>query len=262
MAKYRQVHTHIWKDGWFLDLEPAHKLFFIYLFSNERASISGIYELPKRVMSFESGLTLTEIQDAFNAFAEAGKALYQDGVVWVVNLRKYHETKSPKVQKCILDDVERVKDCELKGIYMQRYGIDRVSSVEDTLDIPRSSSSISSSNGSGSEETMHTQEMPGPPSTHDDCRQEMVSHIGGAVKDTYAIGLNSDKFEQVADALIDQGITTEQVDAFPAWWSANGHYEGRPALKSLLDNIKESIAPAVVTDDWGSDAKVYYEPKT
>jgi hypothetical protein len=148
MAKYRQVHTHIWKDGWFLDLEPAHKLFFIYLFSNERASISGLYELPRRVMSFESGLTLTEIQDAFDAFAEAGKALYQDGVVWVVNLRKYHETASPKVQKCILDDVSRIKDCELKGIYCEKYGIDRVS--YDTLSIPRSSSSSSNSNSSGS----------------------------------------------------------------------------------------------------------------
>lgn len=147
MAKYRQVHVHIWKDSWFLDLEPAHKLFFIYLFTNERASIAGIYELSKRVMAFESGLTFSEIDAAFEAFTAAQKAFYDDGVVWVVNLRKYHETKSPKVQKCIADDISSIKSCKIKSMYIDRYGIDRVS---NTLSIPRSSSSISSSNSSGS----------------------------------------------------------------------------------------------------------------
>ena len=148
MAKYRQVHTHMWKDPWFLDLEPKHKLFFVYLFTNERASISGLYELSKRVMMFESGLTASEIDAAFQAFAANEKAFFADDVVWVVNLRKYHETKSPKIQKAIEDDVSGVKDGEIKRIYCAAYGMDRVSC--DTLDIPRSSSS----NGSGSRSSL------------------------------------------------------------------------------------------------------------
>ena len=42
MPGYRQLHTHIWSDNWFAELEPDLKLLFIYLFSNERASICGL----------------------------------------------------------------------------------------------------------------------------------------------------------------------------------------------------------------------------
>jgi hypothetical protein len=150
MTKFRQVHTKIWKDDWFMDLSATNKLFFLYLFTNERASISGIYELPLKVMSFESGLTNKEIEDAFNVFNVAGKARYQDGVVWVASLRKYHETKSPKVQTKILADVSAVKDCELRGIYCDLYGIDTLSDIEDTVSIPLYSIVLSSINSSSS----------------------------------------------------------------------------------------------------------------
>ena len=56
MAGYRQIHTQIWKDEWFLDLEPQAKLLFIYLFGNENTSLSGIYKLPLKVILFETGL--------------------------------------------------------------------------------------------------------------------------------------------------------------------------------------------------------------
>ncbi len=44
MADFRNIHTHIWKDAWFCELQPDEKLLFIYLFSNERASVCGMYE--------------------------------------------------------------------------------------------------------------------------------------------------------------------------------------------------------------------------
>jgi hypothetical protein len=136
MANFRQVHTKIWKDDWFLDLQAEHKLFFIYLFTNEMASISGIYELSQRVMSFESGLTQKEIQAAFQEFQKAGKAYYDDGVVWIANLRKYHETSSNLVQTRIIKDITAVKDCPLKESYCEAYGIDRVSVESNGVSIP------------------------------------------------------------------------------------------------------------------------------
>lgn len=181
MANYRQVHTKIWKDGWFLDLKPAHKLFFIYLFTNDCASISGIYELPKRVMSFEAGLTSKEIDAAFEVFAEARKALYQDGVVWIVNLRKYHETASPKVQTRIENDVLGIKDCELKGIYCEAYGIDTVSS--DMVSIPpyksksKSTSSITSKSGNGGSGGKGAE--PEKPDVYSEMRQEWAALFPG-----------------------------------------------------------------------------------
>ena len=145
MANFRQVHTKIWKDDWFLDLKPIHKLFFIYLFTNERASLAGIYELPMRVMSFESGLSPKEIDGAFQVFTEAQKAHYMGGVVWVMSLRRYHETSSSKVQTRILKDLAEVKECELKGIYCELYGIDTLSVEKNGVSIPPYTSSIVSS---------------------------------------------------------------------------------------------------------------------
>ena len=250
MAKYRQVHTHIWKDGWFLELEPIYKLFFIYLFTNERASISGIYELSKRVMSFESGLTYPEIDKAFEIFEIAQKAYYDDVVVFVVNLRKYHETKSPKVQTAITADVNAIKDCRLKGIYMERYGIDRVS---DTLSIPRSSSSSSISSGFSSKNG-HEIEIDTERDKH---LGEYVNALASIVKETCAIGVNDDYFERVAGAVLDNGGTIEDIKAFSQWWNDNGDYQGRPYLKSFLQHFKESIEarkPNMIPEDWGSNA--------
>ncbi len=136
MANFRQVHTKMWKDSWFIELPAEHKLLFIYLFTNEQASISGIYELSERVISFETGLTQKEIKSAFEYFEQSQKAAFMGGVVWIFNLRKYHETQSPKVQNKIKKDLEMVKDGTLKGKYCELYGIDMVSEENDRVCIP------------------------------------------------------------------------------------------------------------------------------
>jgi hypothetical protein len=260
MAKYRQVHVHIWKDGWFLDLEPKFKLFFIYLFTNERASISGIYELPKRVMSFESGLTFSEIDDAFKVFEQENKAYLDDGVVWIANLRKYHETRSPKVQKCIADDIAAVKDCQLKDIYIGRYGIDRVS---DTLSIPRSSSRDSSSNSSGNGPSPKYGHDPAetPSSEFYEKRNRMMCAIDGATKDKLVFGTESEeRFKRVAETFLADGDTPEMLAGFAGFWKkkTDKPYDHKPWLKSLVDNWEEYKISrnkiAAIPADWGKNA--------
>lgn len=121
MAEYRQIHTRIWKDSWFLSLEPAHKLLFIYLFGNERASVAGIYELPLPVICFETGLEEPVIQTGLAVFAEAGKVVYEDNIVWVVNLRKYNDSGSSKVKVKIDKDVAAIPEGVVKTLYAQHY---------------------------------------------------------------------------------------------------------------------------------------------
>lgn len=47
MAKYRQLYTEFWKDGFVVELEPEEKYFYLYLLTNANTSQCGIYELPK-----------------------------------------------------------------------------------------------------------------------------------------------------------------------------------------------------------------------
>lgn len=216
MAKYRQVHTKIWKDEWFGELSPQHKLFFVYLFTNELASISGLYELPKRVMSFESGLSYGEIDTAFIEFSRAGKAYYDDSVVWVVNLRKYHETSSPKVQSCIQKDIDAVKDCEMKKKYLDSYGIDTLSIPENNVYIPRSSSSSGFSSL--------------------DRISEYITELSQVAKETYASGFNEEKYESAAYTLIGWDVPPSDVAGFSEYWSRHGWHNGKPALKNILDH--------------------------
>jgi len=137
MANYRQIHVQIWKDQWFLDLPPDFKLLFIYLFSNERTSVAGIYDLSLRVIEFETGLDLETIEAGLAEFARAGKAYYEEGLVWVVNLRKYNATNSIKVRTRIQHDLLALPDCNLLRRYLDHEGCPMEDDArEDYLDAP------------------------------------------------------------------------------------------------------------------------------
>ncbi len=125
MSGYRQLHTHIWSDGWFVELEPDLKLLFIYLFSNERASICGLYELPIRTIAFETGLEREAIKQGLEVFTKADKARYdfEASVVWVRNMLKYQGSMSPKVQARIQADIKAVPDCDLKRQFLDTLAI-------------------------------------------------------------------------------------------------------------------------------------------
>ncbi len=240
MARYRQVHTKIWKDDWFSELSSIHKLFFIYLFTNELASISGIYTLSKRVMAFESGLSSQQIDESFSVFSESGKAFYADGIVWVPNLRKYHETKSPKVQIAIQKDIESVKDCELKNKYMELYGIDTLSIPENRVSIPRSIYSSSSSSSSNSNGTMKNEYLP-------PALQELMDALIAITKESYSG--NETKFYDSMTQLSGHDATPEQVGGFAAWWIDNGYYRGKPALKSICTEWLNYVSGETVNAD-------------
>jgi hypothetical protein len=108
----------MWADAWFLDLLPEEKLLFIYLFSNEHASMCGLYELPLKMMAFETGLRTDAITLTLHRFGEAGKVLYAPPYIWVPNLRKYNENRSPKVAAMIQAQLADIPDCDLKRRYL------------------------------------------------------------------------------------------------------------------------------------------------
>jgi DnaD/phage-associated family protein len=126
MSGYRQLHTKMWSDTWFTGLRTELKILFIYLFSNERASVCGLYELPVRTISFETGLDREVIKKGLEVFNNADKVKYdfEAGVVWVRNMLKYQGSTSPKVKARIQADIKAVPECDLKKRFL------------DTLSIP------------------------------------------------------------------------------------------------------------------------------
>lgn len=115
---FRQIHTQIWKDDYFLELAPEEKLLFIYLFSNENTSLTGLYKISMRVICFETGLDQRFVADTLSKFEQAGKVCYENNLMWVINMRKYHETRSPTIKTAIAKDLARIPDCPLKKRYL------------------------------------------------------------------------------------------------------------------------------------------------
>lgn len=86
-----------------------------------------------------------------------------------------------------------------------------------------------------------------------DAIEEMKSTISQIVKEVLAAGISEDKFEAAAISLINRNITREQVRTFGEWWKANGYYKGKPAIKTLLDEIENSLmvhSPNGVAGAW------------
>jgi hypothetical protein len=135
MANYRQIHTQIWRDDWFFGLDPREKLLFMYLFANDSASLSGIYKLPKPIIAFETGLTAPFVDKALDKFEQAGKVIYREGIVWVINLGKYHNYKNPKVDARITADIEAIPASAIKNTYLIKHGLMEYAEGMDTLSI-------------------------------------------------------------------------------------------------------------------------------
>lgn len=129
MAGYRQIHTKIWKDEFFIDLDPVEKLLFIYLFSNELATITGMYSIPLRVISNETGIDKDTVRTTLDKFENAGKIKRDDGILWVVNMQTYNANPGPTVKTKIQRDLASIPDSEIKNEYLKRY-------PADTLPIP------------------------------------------------------------------------------------------------------------------------------
>jgi len=161
MANYRQIHTQIWRDNWFLDLEPDEKLMFIYLFSNDSTNLAGIYEIHERVIQLETGLDKKRIEEILNRFEREGKVHYQDGIVWMVNMKKYHSNAGEKVRRSIEIIIEGIPDCEVKQKYCIYNGItteNTLSEKKDTLSYSKSKSKLKSKSKTEEEEEEETPE--------------------------------------------------------------------------------------------------------
>ena len=98
MAKNRYVNTKFWIDSFVLDkLDSIDKLFFLYLLTNPYTDISGVYELPIKLMAFETGIDRQNMENVIiPRFEKHGKILYRDGWIAIKNFHK-HQILNPKV---------------------------------------------------------------------------------------------------------------------------------------------------------------------
>ena len=131
MAVYRQIHVSFWQDDFVLELTPEEKYFYLYLMTNSKTSQCGIYELPKKVMEFETGYNRETVEKLLQKFIDYGKISYEcaNNELFLRNWMRHNMNSSPKVMHRVERELRGVKTRafveELEQVFIQYgYGID------------------------------------------------------------------------------------------------------------------------------------------
>ncbi|MFF5993435.1 DnaD domain protein [Lysinibacillus sp. KU-BSD001] len=137
MAKYRQVHTTFWDDGFVIDLTPEEKYFYLYLMTNNNTTQCGIYELPYRVIEMQTGYNRDTVIKLLARFQDYGKILYNEGTkeIMLLNWARYNFINSPKVKKCVEKELALVK--HLPFVYAYHTALERSGYSLDTVSKPK-----------------------------------------------------------------------------------------------------------------------------
>jgi hypothetical protein len=115
MALFRKIHVSFWSDPFTSELDRDQKLFYLYLLTNERTSLCGIYEITKRQIGFDLGYNIDSVSKHLKYFIDMGKIAYnsQTCEVAIKNWGKYYGSESPKVKTRVNKEIEEVKDTSL-----------------------------------------------------------------------------------------------------------------------------------------------------
>ncbi|QXE18715.1 DnaD domain-containing protein [Clostridium sp. 001] len=145
MAKYRQLHTDFWNDGFVLDLTPEEKFFYIYLMTNSNTTQCGIYELPKRIIETQTGYNRETVDKLLLRFQEYKKIFYLDETkeIMILNWIKYNKPNNLNSVKCVNRELKNVKNKEFVSLFYKQCLNEQldIESIFDGIEIENSSDS-------------------------------------------------------------------------------------------------------------------------
>lgn len=125
MSKLRSLNTAFWSDTWVEELEPMQKLLFIYLVTNEKTNMLGIYEASVKKISFETGIAPIVVKTYLKYFEEANKVKYIDNRVILINYMK-HQNYNTNMKKSAIDTYNDLpKTLKVNGL-----SVDKVNPIE------------------------------------------------------------------------------------------------------------------------------------
>lgn len=125
MSVSRMINSKFWSDSFVVDkLNPLDRYLFLYFLTNEKTNICGVYEIPLRTISNETGIEKEEIIRMLDRLK--GKVEYKDGWVCLVNFVKHQSTKSEDVQTGISRQINALPEEIKEWVGGCREGVGRV----------------------------------------------------------------------------------------------------------------------------------------
>jgi hypothetical protein len=102
MSKQRIIKDEIWDDDWFYELDPSEKLVWVFLLTNPRGNIAGVYKLNKKWASQATGLDFDVFNTILSRFVKDGKILDEENWIGLVNFHKHVAYRNASVAQGIL----------------------------------------------------------------------------------------------------------------------------------------------------------------
>jgi len=133
MATFRKLHTTFWTDPFVEDLTQEQKLFYLYLITNTKTKQSGIYEISKKYIAYETGFSIKEVNELLQFFQEKRKIEYsaEFNEIMITNWNKFNYNSSYQSIICIHDDLKEIKTIDfIKKMYNREYIEQLVSDIQ------------------------------------------------------------------------------------------------------------------------------------
>lgn len=102
MGKLRSVDTSFWSDPFIEDLTVDQKLIYLYLITNEKTNMLGVYEVSLKKMSFDTGVKIETVSKALEQFQKNGKIRYENNFLILLKFLK-HQNYNPNMMKSAID---------------------------------------------------------------------------------------------------------------------------------------------------------------
>ncbi len=112
MAKKRPILIQIWNDPHFQEYNISEKLVFVFLFTNDKATQSGVYQLTYKDVFDKTGVSKNDVKEIITkSFQEKVAYDSKNSIIWVKNyLRHNSVNKNPcNVISGVVNDYKTTK---------------------------------------------------------------------------------------------------------------------------------------------------------
>lgn len=120
MAKLRSLSTAFWSDPFIEELTPNQKLLFIYLVTNEKTNMLGIYESSIKKISFETGLKREDVSKDLKAFESLGKVKHLNNYIILTNYMKHQNYNTNMKKAAITTYNDLPKELKINGLVVDK----------------------------------------------------------------------------------------------------------------------------------------------
>lgn len=114
--KTRIVHTRFWEDEYISTLNPEGKLLFIYLLTNEKVNLTGIYEILDNRINSDTQIGFEVIHTLMHKFTVDKKIIRWRNWVRICNHDRYNTFSGSKNEIGKANELKRVPIEAIEGM--------------------------------------------------------------------------------------------------------------------------------------------------